>query len=148
MRHPDRDTDNFNIVAGVLQGDTLALYLFFICLDNVLRTSIDKMKDNVFKLQRKEEEDTLHKKIKDAEYADELALLANTAAQAKTLLECLERPAAGIGLHVNAGYMCFNQSCYISTLNGSSLKLVDQFPHLGSSVSSSETDISTWLAKT
>ena len=33
---PDRDTDYFDIVAGVLQGDTLAPYLFIICLDYVL----------------------------------------------------------------------------------------------------------------
>ena len=39
---PDGDTDYFNIVAGVLQGDILAPYLFIICLDYVLRTSIDK----------------------------------------------------------------------------------------------------------
>ena len=31
-----------DIVAGVLQGDTLAPHLFIICLDYVLRTSIDK----------------------------------------------------------------------------------------------------------
>ena len=49
---PDGDTDYFVIVAGVLQGDTLALYLFIICLDYVLRTSIDKMKDNGFKLAK------------------------------------------------------------------------------------------------
>ena len=35
------DTDYFDIVAGVLQGDKLAQYLFIICLDYVLRTSID-----------------------------------------------------------------------------------------------------------
>ena len=45
-RSPDGDTDYFDIVAGVLQGDTLAPYLFIICLDYVLRTSIDKMKDH------------------------------------------------------------------------------------------------------
>ena len=45
------------------------------------------------------------------------------------------------------GYMCFNQRGDISTLNGSSLKLVDKFIYLGSSVSSTETDIHTWLAK-
>ena len=33
---PDGDTDFFDIVAGVLQGDTVALYLFIICLDYVL----------------------------------------------------------------------------------------------------------------
>ena len=42
VRSPDGDTEYFDIVAGVLQGDTLAPYLFIICLDYVLRTSIDK----------------------------------------------------------------------------------------------------------
>ena len=58
--------------------------------------------------------------------------------------------AADIGLHVNANkteYMCFNQRGGISTLNGSSLKLLDKFTYLGSSVSSTEKDINTRLAK-
>ena len=42
VRSPDGDTEYFNIVAGVLPGDTLSPYLFIICLDYVLRTSIDK----------------------------------------------------------------------------------------------------------
>ena len=33
---PDDDTDFFDIVTGVLQGDTLVLYLLIICLDYVL----------------------------------------------------------------------------------------------------------------
>ena len=37
--------------------------------------------------------------------------------------------------------MCFNQRGKIATLNGSSLKQVDKFTYLGSSVSSTETDI-------
>ena len=41
---PDGDTEYFDIVAGVLQGDTLAPYLFIICLDYVLWTSIDKIR--------------------------------------------------------------------------------------------------------
>ena len=44
-------------------------------------------------------------------------------------------------------YMCFNQTGDISTLNVSSLKLVDKFTYLGSSVSSTGTDIDTWLIK-
>ena len=43
--------------------------------------------------------------------------------------------------------MCFNQTGDISTLNGSSLKLVDKFTYLGSSISTTETDIGTRLAK-
>ena len=62
VRTPDGDTDYFDIVAGVLQGDTLAPYLFIICLDYVPRTSIDKMK--VSSWQRKEAEDTLHKQLR------------------------------------------------------------------------------------
>ena len=33
VRSPDGDTEYFDIVAGVLQGDKLAPYLFTICLD-------------------------------------------------------------------------------------------------------------------
>ena len=90
------------------------------------------------------------KTITDADYADDIEILANTPAQAETLLHTLERAAAGIGLHFNAHkteYMCFNQTSDISTLGGSSLKLVDKFTYLGSSLSSTETDINTQLTK-
>ena len=84
------------------------------------------------------------------DYADDIALLANAPTQVKTLLHSLEWAAAGIGLHVNAHkmeYMCFNQRWDISTLNISSLKLVDKFTYQGSSVSLTETDINMRLAK-
>ena len=48
----DGDTDFFDIVAGVLQGATLALYLFIICLDYILRTWIDLKKENGFMLKK------------------------------------------------------------------------------------------------
>ena len=43
--------------------------------------------------------------------------------------------------------MCYNQTGDISTLDGTSLKLVDKFTYLGSSVSSTEKDIDTRLTK-
>ena len=43
--------------------------------------------------------------------------------------------------------MCYNQTGNISTLDGSSLKLVDKFTYLRSSVSSTEKDIDTRLMK-
>ena len=88
--------------------------------------------------------------ITDADYVDFIAILANTPNQAETLLHSLERSAAGIGVHVNAHrteYMCFNQTGDISTLDGTSLKLVDKFTDLGSSVSSTEEDIDTRQTK-
>ena len=152
VRSPDRDTDYSDIIAGVLQGDTLAPYLFIICLDYVLRTSIDKIRENGFKLTKERSRRCPTKTITDADYADDIALLANAPAHAKTLLHGLERAAAGISLHGNAHkteFLCFNQTGDISTLNGSNLKLVDKFTYLESSVSSIETDINknTRLAK-
>ena len=79
----------------------------------------------------------------------DIALLTNAPARAETQPHSRERASAGTGLHVNAHkteYMCFNQTGDISTLNGSSLKLVDKFTYLGSSVSSTKTD-NTRLAK-
>ena len=144
------ETEYFDIVAGVLQGYTLAPYLFIICLDYLLRTSIDKIKENSFELTKKRSRRYPAKTITDADYADDVAILANILNQAETLLHSLERAAAGIGLHVNAHkteYMCYNQTGDISTQDRSSLKLVDKFTYLGSSVSSTEKDIDTRLTK-
>ena len=44
-------------------------------------------------------------------------------------------------------YMCFNQRGDIFTLNGGSLKQVEKFTYHGSSISSTENDNNTRLAK-
>ena len=150
VRSSDGDTQYFNIVAGVLQGDTLVPYFFIICLDYVLRNSIDKIRENGFELTKKRSRRHPAKTITDADFADDIALLSNTPNQVETLLHSLERAAARIGLHVNAHkteYMCYNQTGDISTLDGTSLKLVDKFTYLGSSVSSTEKVINTRLTK-
>ena len=116
----------------------------------MLRTSIDKIRENGFELTKKRSRRYPAKTITDADYADDIAILANTPNQAETLLHSLERADTGTGLHVNAHkteYMCFNQTGDIPTLEGTSLKLVDKFTYLGSSVSSTERDIDTRLTK-
>ena len=90
VRSPDGDTEYFDIVAEVQQGDTLAPYLFIICLYYVLRTSIDKMKENGYELTKKRSRRYPAKTITDADYADDIALLANTPNQAETLLHSSE----------------------------------------------------------
>ena len=57
VRSPDGDTEYFDIVAGVLQGDTLAPYLFIICVDYVLRKRLRA--DN----KKKEAEGTPQKQL-------------------------------------------------------------------------------------
>ena len=149
-RSPGGDTEYFDIVTGVLQRDMLAPYRFIIYLDYLLRTSLDKIRENGFVLTKKRTRRYPAKTITDADYADDIAILSNTPNQAETLLHSLERAAAGIGLHVNAHkteYMCFNQARDISKRDRTSLKLVDKFTYLGSSVSSSKKDIDTRLSK-
>ena len=56
----------------------------------------------------------------DADDADDLVLLANTPAQAKSLLHGQEQAAGDIGLYVNTNkteFMCFNHERAIFTLN-------------------------------
>ena len=150
VRSPDEDTEYFDIVAGVLQGDMLAPYLFIICLEYELRTSIDKIRENGFELTKKRSRRYPAKTITDADYANDVAILSNTPNQGETLRHRLERAAAGTGFHVDAHkteYMCYNQTGDISTLDGTSLKLVYKFTYLGSSISSTEKDIDTRLTK-
>ena len=51
VHSPDRDTYFFDIIAGALQCDTLAPYLFIFDLGYALRTSIDLIKENGFTLK-------------------------------------------------------------------------------------------------
>ena len=64
IRFPDGDTDFFDIVAGVLQGDTLAPYLLI-------------NPKNGFELTKKRSRRYLAKTIIDADYADDIALRGN-----------------------------------------------------------------------
>ena len=57
----------------------------------MLRTSIDKMKENGFKLTKERSGRYPAQTITDADYADDIALLAYAPAQAETLLDSLDR---------------------------------------------------------
>ena len=108
------------------------------------------MNKNGFKLTKERSRRYPAQTFTDIDYADDIVLQANAPLQAKTLLHSLEWAAAGIGLHINSNkmeYIYFNQRGNISTLNGSSLKLVDKSTYQRSSISSTEKDIITRLAK-
>ena len=51
---PDGDTNFFDVV-GVFQGETLALYIFIICLNYIRGISIDLMKENIITLKDKKQ---------------------------------------------------------------------------------------------
>ena len=73
VRFPDSDTDFFNIVAGILEGNTSAPYIIIICQDYVLQTLIDPINENGFTLKRSRR--FTSKSITDANFADDLELI-------------------------------------------------------------------------
>ena len=56
VRSLDGDAEYFDVVAGVLQGGTLIPYLFIICLDYVIRKSIDKIKEKRFRADKEKKQ--------------------------------------------------------------------------------------------
>ena len=94
--NPQMETQFFDILAGVLQGDTLAPFLFVICLGYVLRSSVDKYNEYGLTLELARSRRFPTKKITGAGYADDLALLSDNSYNAQKLLHVLEQSAAFI----------------------------------------------------
>ena len=71
--------------------DKCVPYLFIINPDDVLRKSLDLMKENGFKRAKERSRWYPAQTITDADYADDIELPANTPAQAESQLHSLER---------------------------------------------------------
>ena len=84
----------------------LARYFFIIY---ILWTLIDLIKENFFTPPRPRSRWYPTETIMDADYANELALLVNTPAQAESQLHSLEQAAEGIGLYMNANKTVLNK---------------------------------------
>ena len=76
-------------------GDTWPPYPSLICQDNVLRTTIDLIKENDFTLKMTESRKNPGETMRDVDYTDDLALLSNKPVQAKSLLHNQEETARG-----------------------------------------------------
>ena len=66
VRFPDGETEFLDILAEVLQGDTLTPFLFIICLDYVLTISVDKCNEYGRTLELERSRRLPTKKITDA----------------------------------------------------------------------------------
>ena len=143
----DGETELFDILAGVLQGDTLAPYLFIIALDYALGKAINGREEELgFQIQRRQSRRIKPVCISDLDFADDIALISEQVKQAQALLDRVETAAAAIGLMANpkkTKVMTFNcpSKIDIKTSDGSILEEVDDFTYLGSLVSSSRADI-------
>ena len=65
VRSFNRSSDFFDIVVGILQGDTLASYTFIVFLDYELRSSIDLIKENMFHVKNTDKEQTIFRRNYD-----------------------------------------------------------------------------------
>ena len=92
-----------NDVAGVLQGDTLAPYIFTIMIAYAMRqaTGDDALKLG-FRLYRKRSRRHSSSVITDFDFADDIVLATEELEQAQDFLHHVQENAAKIGLHLNS----------------------------------------------
>ena len=84
---PDGDTELFDILAGVLQGDTLAPYLFIIALDYCMRQALGKHPEIGFTIKPYRSRRFKAERISDTDFADDIALIADTVKEVETLMQ-------------------------------------------------------------
>ena len=127
VKSPDGDTDYFEILAGVMQGDTLAPFLFVIVLDYAMRQAIEGKEEELgLTLHQRQSRRIPAKSITDLDFADDIVLLSNEINQARTLLNRVEEECLKIGLKINAKKtksMFFNSTVeFIHTTEGNTVK--------------------------
>ena len=143
VRSPDGDTEFFNIIARLLQGDTLAPYLFIIVLDYVLR-NLDQNKTLGFTLRKQLSRRYPAEMLTDADFDNVLVILSDKIRNAEKLLKILETAVASVGLYMNTTktkLIAVNTEGILTAQNGCDLKQVKDFNYLDSKVISSENDI-------
>ena len=100
---PDGETGEFDTYGGVLQGDTLAPYLFIIVLDYCLRLAINGREEHLgFTINPRRSRRVGLLMITHLDFTDDIALVSDTACQAQELLDRVEDVALRVGLHMNA----------------------------------------------
>ncbi|XP_072046990.1 uncharacterized protein [Amphiura filiformis] len=125
---PDGVTKDFEIQAGVLQGDTLPPFLFIVVLDYVLRKAMEGNEERLgFTLEPRKSRRIGPRTIIDLDFADDIALLADNLKDAQELLHLVEAVAQKVGLEMNAKKtkaMLYKETpSSIKTLDGSELEI-------------------------
>ena len=141
---PDGETESFDISAGVLQGDTLAPFLFIVVLDYVLRLSLDSMNEKGVKTKPRQSRRYPAQHLTDLDFADDLALISESIKDAESLIQSLEFAASQVGLYCNEGKTEFVTTSpsptELKSLNNTIIKRVEDFKYLGSYIADSQKD--------
>lgn len=100
---PDGNSEEFDMLAGVMQRDTLAPFLFIIVLDYALKKAIIGWpKDRDFMLTPKNSRRHPAVVLTDLDYVNNTCRLSNNVEQAQELLNRVELECAKVGLRLNA----------------------------------------------
>ncbi len=144
---PDGETELFDITAGVMQGDTLAPFLFIIVLDFALRTALEGREQELgFTINPRKSSRHPKTTLADLDFADDMALLSDEVEQAQEMLHQVQAACKRVGLGLNAKktkYLTYNISNpdEIRTLEGTQLERQEDFKYLGSWIDNTEKDI-------
>ena len=98
----DGSTDLFKTTTGILQGDTLAPYLFVIVVDYTLRQSVDPLNGKRIDVKPTKTNREAAKYLTDLDYADDIALLSQLLQDGQELLLSLEEAASRFCLLLNS----------------------------------------------
>ena len=141
---PDGETEQFEITAGVMQGDTLAPFLFIIVLDYALRGALNGCEEQLgFTISPRRSKKQSTVTLTDLD----IALLSDKIEQAQIILSRVQRECQKVGLALNAKktkYITYNidtEGSALKTNDGTELENVEDFKYLGSWVDSTDKDI-------
>ena len=140
-------TEFFNIETGVRQGCILSPFLFLLAIDFVMSVSTRDLPNIGISWTR-------DARLCDLDFADDIALIAESSEDLQQLTDKLEENAAKVGLRINAGKTKSMQiNCQTDMnlqLNGQSIEEVEYFTYLGSTIAAdgnSERDINSRIGK-
>jgi len=135
---PHGETQEFDISAGVLEGDTLAPYLFIIVLDYALRKATEGMEEELgFTITPKRSRKAPAVTLMDFDFADDICLLSTEMDQAQHLLARIETECEKVRLELNTKkteVMTINTPAHepLTIIKGDDLAEVSNFKYLGS----------------
>lgn len=86
-------TDFFTIETGVRQGCILSPFLFLLAIDYIMKNSMSDQNFGIGWINQR--------KLTDLDFADDIALLAESSSQLKEMTTALEQEAAKVGLMIS-----------------------------------------------
>jgi hypothetical protein len=142
-------SEEFHVTTGVLQGDTLAPFLFIIVMDYVMKNAelnhTNEKGEHGFITNLRQSTRQPATMIHDLDFADDIALTESTFDRAQSQLITTAEWAGKVGLQVNIKktQLLTNQNTNKRSiqLDGQDIQSVDNFKYLGSMMLSSITDI-------